>query len=218
MYQEMVPFIEKGPDGEVRGPVVERVGAIAAAAGLRLQWVGSVPRSRIMAEMEAGRPACMANARKTPERERLFKFSQPIFKAPDYRVFLRKDAADRHQTLADLLNDLELIFGVLLGVSLGPELDALLKEQTSNLMVTRGSMVDLVRLLHAGRIDYIIVDALDYQIAAAHEGVPPAETAARVFPDLPRAEPGRIMCAQTVPDDVIVRLDRAISPGSAKSS
>ncbi|HYC05646.1 MAG TPA: transporter substrate-binding domain-containing protein [Azospirillaceae bacterium] len=211
LYQEMAPFIEKAPTGEVTGPVAERVAAVAAQAGVRLDWVGSIPRSRIIAEMEAGRPACLPNARKTPDREKLFKFSQPLFEAPDYRVVLKKERAQRYETLNDLLNDPELILGALLGVSLGPEIDAIIKDRGTNVLVTRGSMVDLVRLLHAGRIDYIILDELDYRIAAGQEGVPRAATVSRTFPDLPTTEPGRIMCARTVPDEVMSRLDRAIA-------
>lgn len=212
MFPDMAPYIvAQGSDGKVVGPVAERIEQIAAEAGMKVNWVGPVPRARVMAELEAGKTACHPNARMTEEREGKFKFSAPVFNAAKLRVVVRRGVGVEHfHTFLDLVRSEKLTLGYLLGASFGSDVDKLILE-SRRVSALRGSPRDLLRVLKSGRVDYILFDVNDFSDTAAVSDLEASGLEIVQFPDLPDPLPGRIMCSLNVPDSLILSLNEAIA-------
>lgn len=210
-FWDMDPFITAA-DGPPTGFVADRAEAIAAAAGLHLRWVGPLPRAR--AFMDLRRPeaaACVPNARLTPDRAPHYKASDPMFPPPDWVVVTRRGDGrfNRHREVQALLQDEELVFGRLLEIPLGPDLERLL-EGARHVHMSRGTPLSLFGLLAAGRIDYFVADLSAFD-ALRDVGIDPGAVAILRPPDLPRSEPGRFLCSRGVPDAIILRLNEGIA-------
>lgn len=213
MYPDMAPFIEAGDKpGEAKGELVDWLTRLAEKADIQLVWKGPIPRARIMVELEAGAEACHPNAKMTPERKGKFKFSLPVLPPPKWRVLVRNDSrVMRHSTVSGLLSDETLVMGFLLGSSFGPTIDAQIEKARSNVMYVRGSPSDLVMLLRARRIDYLMAD-----ITALEEiSLETDDFHLLELPDLPEGEAGRVMCSLAVDDSIIDRLNAAIDRHTA---
>ncbi len=212
MYPDMNPFIQPGErEGEASGPLVEWISRVAGEAGVSLVWKGPVPRARILAELETGVEACHPNARLTEQREGKFKFSAPLFPPPRWRVLTRRGSqVEAFASASDLLRDQSLVLGHMLGATMGPELDDILAQRKGNTLAVRGSPLDLLRLLRAGRIDYLVADMTAIPADRGNVSFSTDDLRELQFADLPEADAGRIMCSLSVPDQVIERLNRAI--------
>jgi len=212
LYPEMEPsIVTDAATGRPRGPVVDRVEEVARQAGVALTWVGPLPRARILADLE-GSAGCTPNAVATPERQASFKFTDPIFPAPRWVVLVRRDAGwvDGYARFADLLADPERVFGRLLGASFGPPVDRMVAGAGENTRQLRGTPGDLMRLLAASRLDYILLAANDLDHKAATLDVDMADYRVVEFPDLKAEAGGRFMCARSVGDAVLDRLNGAL--------
>lgn len=211
-FPDMAPYlVRNSATDQVEGAIAQRVTELAAQAGLEVRWVGPLPRARIWAGMAAQRPICHPNARRTADRAERFKMTAPVFNSPDYRIIVRRDMPHPdHATLAAWLADETLIFGRLLGRSLGPELDRLVERHKGRVASVRTSSLDLVKMLVAGRIDFTVMDVNELAKLLSIVGAEFEDFDAIPLPDLPHAEAGRIMCAASVPDTVISAFDAAI--------
>ena len=219
LYPNMAPYIRSVPGSDMpQGPVAERVAQIARSAGLTIDWRGPVPRARILAEMGQGEPVCTPNALATAERRQVFKFSEPIFYAPEWVAVVRADARwiDSYSTLADLLGDRHRSFGHLAGASFGPPADQLIALHGINKQSFRGTPGELLRVLAAGRVDYILIDAGDLENQALAMGMDHNMLRLVRFPDMATEGGGRIMCSQAVDSNLIDRLNRAIAATSGE--
>ncbi|MDG3438876.1 substrate-binding periplasmic protein [Nitrospirillum amazonense] len=198
----------------MRGPIAARVEALAAKAGYEVTWLGPIPRNRILADLQDGRVACTPNVIKTPDREAHFKFTEPLFPGTEWLVITRKGAdwIKGYPTFESLIRDPARVYGNMLGASKGPALDRLAAEEASHVRPIRGTPADLVKMVAAGHIDYTIVSGPDdARNAALSAGVDPGDLVITHFPELSAVGAGRIMCAQTVGDDLIAAFDRALA-------
>ncbi|ASG24665.1 transporter substrate-binding domain-containing protein [Nitrospirillum amazonense] len=215
LYPDVGPFLQGVSDGEaVRGPIAARVEALAAKAGYEISWLGPIPRNRILADLQDGRAACTPNVIKTPDREARFKFTEPIFPQIDWVVITKKNAEwiKAYPSIQALLRDKARVYGSMLGASKGPVIDAMTAEEASHVRPIRGTPSDLVKMIASGHVDYSIVSGSeDAKAAAISAGVDPSEIVAVHFPELSAVGAGRIMCAQTVGDDLIAAFDRALA-------
>lgn len=214
VFPDMAPYLLADPvTGAVVGPVAQRVEQVARLAGVQVRWMGPVPRSRILSDLARQPDVCTPNAFATPEREALFKFSAPLSGGLDWVVVTRPDAdwMSAHPTFASLLGDSGRSFGNLLGASRGEQVDALVERHATNTRMFRGSPGDMLKLLLAGRVDYILMDAADTASAARAQNLSPDSLMEHRFPDLDSEEAGRIMCSKGVDDAVIAKLNDAIA-------
>jgi len=218
LYPDMSPFIEPGLlPGQVKGELADWINAIAEEAGIDLVWTGPVPRARILADMQAGTPACHPNARLTVDRDGQYKFTQPVVRASDWVVVaLSESRVSGFVSLHDLLQATHLTPGILQGQSFGPDLDTLVEARRPGILSVRGGPDDLLKLLLAGRIDWMLADRTALGDAVEGAGIRLEDIGLVRFPDMPRPEPGRMMCALSVPDDMIDRLNAAINRMEAR--
>ncbi|WP_083900976.1 ABC transporter substrate-binding protein [Azospirillum sp. B4] len=215
LFPDSGPFLQSVANGgAVRGPVAARVEALAAKAGVQINWLGPVPRNRILSDLQDGRVACTANAIQTPDRALRFKFTTPLFRDTRWVVVAKAGTTwlDSYPTLGALLADDTRLYGNLLGASVGSDIDRLVTQEAGHVRTIRGTPLDLIKMVAAGHVDYVILaDDRDMAMVARAMDLSPDAFVYHRYPDLPGADAGRIMCAQTVPDDVIAAFNRALA-------
>ncbi len=214
VFPDMAPYLVSDPvTGAVDGPVAHRVEQVARLAGVHVHWRGPVPRARILSDLARLPDVCTPNVFATPEREALFKFSAPLSGGIDWVVVTRPDAdwMSAHPSFASLLGDGRRSFGNLLGASRGERVDEIVERHAANTRMFRGTPGDMLKLLLAGRVDYILMNAADTAYAARSLNLPADSILEHRFPDLNTDDAGRIMCSKGVDDAVIAKLNDAIA-------
>lgn len=220
IYPDMKPFIvDDDGRSDPTGPLADFLRALTREAGIDVRWRGPVPRARIIQELQRdGAVACTPNVLATQERIELgFRFSFPITPSPAWSVVARLDAAwpGRHGSFAELRAADGLSMGRLQGASHGASVDAIVGDGAGkNDLAIRGTPADLLRLLASGRVDYVLLDKAEVATLAATNGLVSDQFRVIPFADLATAASeggGRIMCSPTFPEDIMARLNAAIS-------
>lgn len=216
-YPDMAPvlYLPPGADGPA-GIVADRVNDLVGMAGLNVRWVGPEPRQRILVLLGSGEAACAPNLIRTPERAAQFNFSAPIFPERRWNVIVRDGEAWSRDmpSLKALLADPTHLLGHLHGAALGAALDGMLAEAQARRQAFRGTPADLLNALMMKRVDYILADfkdEADLNNVLAKLNLPTGRLRLLDFADMPRQEPGRIMCSRAVPTRVIDAFNRAIA-------
>ncbi|SFM19574.1 MULTISPECIES: substrate-binding periplasmic protein [Rugamonas] len=199
--------------GVAKGFMLQRAKEVFALAGVPARFVQE-PQKRIWINFAHGTPNyCSIAWYRLPEREAVAQFSQPLMTDPPQGVLIAPRALARvrtHATLASLLADPQLTLGVVDGVSYGPELDALIARSANQIMRRTVTTVNMMRMIAAGRADYMLVDREDWKYASAHA----AELNAAVRRDYADAPPGLkryLVCSRDVPAEVMNKLNQAIA-------
>ena len=118
---------------------------------------------RIMAEMQAGRPICMVNALRSPERSKL-AYSTPLLLTPAPQLVLKAGLLARHPawksgvSLAELTTDARLQGQYQTGRSFGEKIDAVVHAPGNvGLKANSGATAaNSLRMIDIGRADYTI--------------------------------------------------------------
>lgn len=119
--------------------------------------------SRYLLGAKQGKTLCMCDLLKTPEREELLCFSDPIVLTPSLRVYTLpggtiNPGGTTTVSVKELLADPQLRTALMQERSYGPVLDPLIATYKSrpNVMVTQFQPERIHQLLLEGRIDYLI--------------------------------------------------------------
>jgi polar amino acid transport system substrate-binding protein len=157
-WYDDVPYTYRGPDGNPTGLTVDVLQEAMGRIGCKARWV-ELPWARALASLEGGQLDILPGALMTPERQRFAYFSRAVNRSPNV-LFMAKTAVDKYpfQKLADLVGS-DFRLGMQLGVSYGPEYDALLPNPA---FAARLNSVTLRRnawsMIALGRLDGIIAD------------------------------------------------------------
>lgn len=137
---------------------------------------------RILGMMKAGGNVCYAGLFKTPEREQFIQFSIPNLITMSNGVVVARGRArslvgqGQEVSLEELLRKKDLTLGVTQGRAYGGRLDELLSgasPDSPNIVVRAGqdSLLGLLRMLGAGRIDYCLGFPWEVPYVAKHGGL-----------------------------------------------
>jgi len=213
-----VSYIERPPyyyqeNGVHKGLLLERTRSILRSAGLTGKFV-SLPAKRILYELEQNlAPHISIGWFKKPEREQIGKFSLPIYQNKPQAVLVskkRRALFDEFKTFHQLL-DSPLKMGAIDGYSYGNYIDSLLNlriNAVDRAVVTSES--NLLKL-HAGRVDYLVVDQEERETMIQSAGLKLADFQLLLFPDIPRGNLRYLWCSRALPDSVMAKLNKAIS-------
>lgn len=211
-------YIERPPyyythNGIPTGVLVERTRTILAEAGITSDFV-KMPAKRVIREIQDTKtPACSIGWFKTAERTAFAAFTLPIYQNRPLVALTTADSADRlraYPRLAELMAGRELVLGVINGFSYGTVIDRMIARQKPVVASVTGTQVQLMRMLAAGRIDYLLAAPEAIAGAAKAAGLDPDRMEAVTFPDVPPGNLRYLMCSRQVPDDVIDEINRAI--------
>lgn len=215
-YIEKPPYYHTHNDQPV-GFLLERAARVFDAAGIAVRFE-SRPAKRILHDIaHLQTAACSIGWFKTPEREAFAWFSPPIHQDAPMRVLTRRDTAARIDAQAEraLLFKGPLRLGLVDGFSYGT-LDADLKDVKSYMVTAPPAQI--VQMLVANRIDYTLIDALEwpYMTAALERGV---EVLSQIrLVDMPPGQYRYLMCSRALNDAGRARIEQAIrTPGLVPS-
>jgi uncharacterized protein (TIGR02285 family) len=213
-------FREKPPysyteNGVQKGFLLERTRQIVNKSGLKVAFE-VVPAKRIFAEIEANAEAiCSFGWYKNPERERYARFTIPILTDRPHIVLANTASAEsvrRHKTLKGLFADSRRSLSVVDGTSYGVELDAMITN--SKVLVDKAlvSPIQVAQKVAAQRTDFMLMDQDDYEyLLSTDPSFKKAKLVKIEFSDMPPGLKRYILCSQMVDEDVIKRLNTAIT-------
>ncbi|MBB5206129.1 uncharacterized protein (TIGR02285 family) [Inhella inkyongensis] len=158
------PYHNDGPKGVARS--VDELGdgltdrLIAGIAAQLPQWrhvLVPTGRSRMWREIQAGRPLCYADAFKTPERLRWAYFTLATAPVPQMLAAREGLLPAGEVSLQALLKQTDLTAVFERDRSYGPVLDPMIRSAGSQVRIgSLPSTPQLLRMLEAGRMDYLV--------------------------------------------------------------
>ncbi len=195
-------------------------GFLLARAMLILQTAGisSQPRERpaprILHELTRDHaPFCSVGWFKTPEREAIAWFSEPIYQDVPMWLLVRQEDAGAMVKLKSLHTLLRAQYriGVVSGFSYGAALDRQL-DQTLVPVDRQAKSVEIAigRLL-ARRVDAIIADRVETTYLLNKQDLPSEKLLAVRFADIPEGNHRYLMCSANLPSTTQQAINRAIA-------
>ncbi|MCX7206468.1 MAG: transporter substrate-binding domain-containing protein [Proteobacteria bacterium] len=152
------PYHFKNEKGQMQGLAVEVLVELARRADCPLQFV-QMPWKRTLSELSAGKVDLAMEVLKTPERERLIRFSW-AYRPSSVHFFARKNEGRwSFNTLADLSKLGRVALGVSRGDSFGAVLDQWLIAPPPNVSLDIAPTMEInLRKLQHGRVDLVLGD------------------------------------------------------------
>ena len=177
---------------------------------------------RVMAEMQAGKPICVVNAVRSPERAQL-AYSTPLLITPAPQLVLSTRLLERHPewkggvSLAALTRDPELHGQFQVGRSFGDKLDAILRAESNVGMKPNSgaSAANALRMISMGRADYTIEYPILVALRIREKEVSPDVVTLPILDADPFLE-GVVLCTRTAWGlDAMRRIDRELQQHAA---
>jgi len=216
-YQERPPYSQTAADGSVSGLVATPAAAALQRAGLSFTWVRT-PSQRQLALIQGGNGLhCGVGWFRNPDRAALGKFSRELYRDLPFGALVRRDAplADRMSAAAAMAAaSAQLLLKD--GYSYGALFDELIARAHKPPQRTSSEVPQMVRMLAAGRAEWMILAPEEAQLLLALPEATSAGLRLIGFAEMP-AGPGRhLYCNPAVPDDWIARIDRALAAGAPR--
>jgi polar amino acid transport system substrate-binding protein len=207
-WYDDVPYSFKDPKGEIRGFSADLVHEVLKRMGCATQFV-EMPWARALLELEVGRLDLLPGALRKPERERFAWFSRPINRSPNV-LFVHKKAAAIYSInkLSDLIGT-NFRLGAQIGVTYGPEFEALSNNPEFMVRLTPLSLRKSAwKMMEVGRLDGIIADEVTALTELQEMGLSKEISKTSVVVS---AEPAMVAISkQSVSEDFVKAFDRSL--------
>ena len=166
-----------------------------------------------MIEKNSGRD-CVIGVLKKPEREAFAKFTSPIYKDQPQIILTAAANAQRlakMNSVTVLFADESLILLVKQGYSYGVALDKLIAQHQPRARTTTDENLLMIKSIKLRTTDYMFMAPEEAAIAITAAGFSEKDFAQIKFNNMPDGEYRLIMCSKNVPDEVINKLNAAIT-------
>jgi polar amino acid transport system substrate-binding protein len=210
-YNERPPYLIPAPDGSATGLTGTPAAQAFKAAGIAVTWP-KVPTTRQMALVKDAGMNCAIGWFKNPEREQFAKFTKAIYRDKPWIVLANKGFSV--QDGAKLENVLSMKGVRVLtkeAFSYGPYIDGLLAKTKPNITVSNGTTTQMLQLINANSVDFRFVSEEEAEYLVEQAGLKMANFRQLKFPDMPAGDKRYIMCSKHVPDEVISKVNKAIT-------
>jgi uncharacterized protein (TIGR02285 family) len=221
----LMVFRDKPPysyleNGALKGFLLERTQKILARAKIESKFV-MLPPKRIFQDIQINaEPVCSFGWYKIPEREKYARFSIPMHQDRPHVILASPKSAQvirRHKTLKSVMADPKLVLAVADGVSYGPELDTMIAAFPGKVDKALVSPLQVAKKLAGNRADLMFIDQDDYDYMMETNADFRSTGVVRVtYPDLPAGLKRYILCSQKVGEDVMNKINAAITAESAR--
>jgi len=214
----LIEYRDKPPytytvDGKPAGFLMVRTAQLLKRAGIEPQYA-EVPIRRTLMHLQANAVAvCSPGLYKTPERAAFARFSLPIHRDRPHAVLAHASVAAEIRRLpraSRLFTDGRFQPGQLEGVSYGAQLDQWLATTPKPPLRAQLSPMQLVRMVAAHRVDYMLIDQEDLGWLRRDPDLADLPVERVDLADMPRGELRYLACSQQVPPQVMERLNQAI--------
>lgn len=210
-YHENQPYYISRGKG-VGGIIGDRINFVFEQAGIPLAWHQTTAKRQLeIIGKNSGREGA-AGWFKTPERESFAKFSQPIYQDRPTIALARADQEliQSGKTLADTLANPRLRLLRKDGASYGAFIDELLERYQPDQTVTLADNVDMLKMIHTRRVDYLFIAREEAEDLLTRVGFPASDFKKITFTDMPEGNRRYILFSRQVEDSTIDRLNRVI--------
>jgi polar amino acid transport system substrate-binding protein len=211
-FQGRPPYSELRADGSVGGLLADPVRATLQAAGIAHQWVQTPSERQLLLIQSGGGLHCGLGWFRTPDRERTGKFSRAIYQDRPYVALVRSGAPlQAGATPAAALAQPGLVLLAKQGYSYGASLDALISQHPSAVRRTTAENSQMVRMLLAGRADWMLITPDEARPLLQQMGDDAALVLQRVLSGVPAGNTRHLYCHRDVPDALLDAFNRAWS-------
>lgn len=211
-YFDRPPYVQKvSRSGEVGGLTATPAAQAFRAAGLAFRWTLLPTVRQLVTLKDSQVPACAVGWFKNPERELQFKFTKPIYRDGPTVALARSDFHAVAPTLIDTLRQPGLSVLVKDGFSYGPLIDGMLLLARPEKVVTSVDGVAMVSMIGAQRASFMFAAEEEATYLLEQAGVPANALKLVHFADVPPGERRYLLCSKATPDEVIERLNKAIT-------
>lgn len=202
-------YLEQGLE---KGFLLARARAVMQTVGAEVQFVRE-PSKRIWANFQSGiSNYCSFGWYRLAEREAIAHYSIPFHVDPPHIVVIAPGAAQavaRHDSLASLLADRRLVFGVVDGVSYGAALDKAIAASANQVVRRTVEPMAMARMLAAGRVDFMLMDREDWAYFQERD-LSLKGVGRRDLKDMPAGLERYIVCSRETPPEFMARINKAI--------
>lgn len=209
LYQERPPYTMHKSGGAVEGLLAEPVQQAAARAGIVVRWELTPSQRQLLLVQTGQEPVCGVGWFRNPEREKLGRFSRPLYRDLPMGGLVRADVAlaDGQSLQAMLASPLLTVLSKE-GYSYGAEIDRWLTQLPGRRVSTGSEPAQLVRMLMAGRADMLLVAPEEGQLLMA--GVAPGQLRMVRFADVGPGLDRHLYCNFSVAPELLRRIDREL--------
>lgn len=211
-YGERPPYLMQLADGTPSGLTGTPAAAAFKAAGIAVQW-HRVPSNRQLAMVKDPNGLnCAVGWFSVPERLAYAKYTKPIFRDKSWVLLANASFAARGiTTMGELASQRDIRVLVKDNYNYGG-LDKFIEKWQPVVAVSTATTVKMVQSVAKGAVDLMFVSEDEGDYILKHEA---GEHAAKLrllqLKDMPRGGERYIMCSKAVPDEIINRLNKAIT-------
>lgn len=210
-YSERPPYLITQPDGTPGGLTGAPATAAFHNAGIPVQW-HKVPSNRqLMMVKDHASPSCAIGWFNTPQRREYGKFTKAIYRDRTWVVLSNAAFAARNiGSLAELARQHDARVLVKDNYSYG-NLDAFMTHWQPVKAISTASTLKMLQSVNTGMVDLMFVSEDEGHYIMQHHAAQHPNLRLLAFKDMPRGMERHIMCGTNVPDEVIARLNKAIT-------
>lgn len=211
-YSERPPYLMTQADGTPAGLTGTPALAAFTSAGIKVQW-HKVPSNRQLAMVKDPKGLnCAVGWFAVPERMAYAKFTKPIYRDKGWLLLVNNAFAARGITSMDELarqQDIRVL--VKDNYSYGG-LDKFIARWHPVVAVSTAPTVKMLQSVAKGAVDMMFVSEEEGNYILRNEAGPHAANLRLLsLKDMPRGPERHIMCSKAVPDELIHRLNKAIT-------
>ena len=211
-YSERPPYLMPTETGAPTGLTATPAVNAFKAAGIPVVWA-KMPTNRQLALVKENLgPNCAIGWFWLPERAQFAKFTKPIYHDKDWTLLANATFAARgHASLAAILSSKETRVLVKDNYSYGEQLDKLLAKYRPTTAISTAPTHKMLQSISSGMVDLMFVSEEEGSYILAHAGEHAANLRLLHPKDMPHGVERYIMCSKSVPDEVIAKLNKAIT-------
>lgn len=210
-YSERPPYMVQQEDGAVSGLTGAPAAAAFKAANIPVQW-HKVPTNRqLFMVKDHSSLSCAIGWFATPERQQYAKFTKPIYRDRTWVALSNATFGARNITsLEELAHHSDARVLIKENYSYGG-LDDFMKQWRPVTAISTATTIKMVQSVSTGMVDLMFVSEDEGHYIIKEMGARMPTLRLLQFKDMPRGLERHIMCGKNVPDEVIARLNKAIT-------
>ncbi len=213
----IVCYVDRFPyhyikEGKIEGFVGKASDYAFKKSGFPFRWQ-ETPAIRMMVMLkESQEKVAMAGWFKNSEREKIGKFSIPVYQDKPSTIIIKRDNEQlkKIKSFNSLLSDKKLTLLIKEGYSYGKDFDGMIKKYNTNTLKVTVDMVKMVQMINAGRGDYMFSTQEEVEYLIKSAGVDRNQIEVKTFSDAPKGEYRYIFFSKRVSDEEIRTINRYI--------
>ena len=209
-YDERPPYLNKGNNG-VYGLAATSASKAFKASGVRFSWKQTPANQQLALLKKNEGKDCLVGWLSNGRREPYAKYTYPIYTDKPLVALTRKDSKINADTLDRLFRENKKVMLVKEAYSYGQYVDQLVKQLKPKRLILAIDQPDLLTALLNRKADYLLIGPEDIDQALLSAGLQRSEFKTYILNDMPEGDQRYLLCSNRVSDDVIRKLNKAIS-------